>query len=86
VVVQKDNYHEMAQMVDLAEQYGADRIWFNRITNWNTHANFAELDVADENNADHSQYLEMLSKIKHRAAGYDQRFIEMPTLVSKTFK
>ena len=86
VVVQKDNYHEMAQMVDLAEQYGADRIWFNRITNWNTHANFAELDVADENNADHPQYLEMLSKIKHRAASYDQRFIEMPTLVSKTFK
>jgi MoaA/NifB/PqqE/SkfB family radical SAM enzyme len=86
VVVQKDNYHEMAQMVDLAEQYGADRIWFNRITNWNTHANFAELDVADENNADHPQYLEMRSKIKHRAAGYDQRFIEMPTLVSKTFK
>ena len=86
VVVQKDNYHEMEQMVDLAEQYGADRIWFNRITNWNTHASFAEVDVADENNAHHSHYLEMLSKIKHRAASYDQRFIEMPTLVSKTFK
>lgn len=86
VVIQRDNYHEMEQMVDMAEQHGADRIWFNRITNWNTHANFAEMDVADENHAQHYQYLEMLSKIKYRAMGYDRRFIEMPTLVSKTFK
>ena len=86
MVVQKDNYHEMEQMVDLAEQYDADRIWFNRITDWNTHSNFIELDVADTNNAHHSQYLETLSRIKHRAASYDRRFIEMPTLVSKTFK
>jgi MoaA/NifB/PqqE/SkfB family radical SAM enzyme len=86
MVVQRDNYYEMEQMVDLAEQYSADRIWFNRITNWNTHANFAELDVADENNAHHLQYLETLSRIKHRAASYNRRFIEMPTLVSKTFK
>ena len=86
VVVQKDNYHEMTQMVDMAEQYGADRIWFNRITNWNTYANFAELDVAGENNALHSQYLDVLENIKKRATAYKKTFIEMPTLVSKSFK
>ncbi len=86
VVIQKDNYHEMEQMVDLAQQYGADRIWFNRITNWNTHANFAEMDVANEKNAQHSKYLDVLENIKKRATAYKKPLIEMPTLVSKSFK
>lgn len=86
MVVQRDNYHEMGQMVELAEQCGADRIWFNRITDWNTHGNFTAIDVADENNDQHAQYLEMLSKIKNQATNYHGTFIEMPTLVSKAFK
>lgn len=85
-IVQRDNYHEMGTMVDLAEQYSADRIWFNRITDWNTYSRFIDLDVADSNNVHHPQYLDMLENIKKRATAYKKTFIEMPTLVSKSFK
>lgn len=85
-VVQQDNYHEMNLMIDLAEQYDADKIWFNRITDWNTYPCFEELDVADSNNRYYSQYLDMLETIKKRAVTYKKTFIEMPTLVSKSFK
>lgn len=85
VVVQRDNYHEMERMADLAKQYDADRIWFNRITDWNTNNNFAELDVADKKNSHHARYVEMLDKIKNLQISNNERFIEMPTLISKTF-
>ena len=85
-VVQRDNYHEMNLMIDLAEQYGADRIYFNRITDWDTYACFAELDVANSNNSHYPQYVDMLKNIKKRAITYKKTFIQMPTLVSKLFK
>ena len=85
-VVQRDNYHEMDLMVDLAERYDADKIWFNRITDWNTYSCFADLDVAHSDNKYYPQYLDVLENIKKRAITYKKTFIEMPTLVSKPLK
>jgi len=36
IVVQQDNWWEMKDMTELAESYGADRVYFNRIQDWNT--------------------------------------------------
>jgi hypothetical protein len=76
----------MDLMVDLAERYDADKIWFNRITDWNTYSCFADLDVAHSDNKYYPQYLDVLENIKKRAITYKKTFIEMPTLVSKPLK
>ena len=36
MVVQQANWHEMDDMVMLAHQYQADRVYFNKIEDWNT--------------------------------------------------
>jgi MoaA/NifB/PqqE/SkfB family radical SAM enzyme len=82
-VVQRENYHEMDNMIQLAELYGADRLWFNRITNWNTYNNFIDVDVLDHRNTQHEQCIEQIKKIKSKTY---KVLIEMPTLVTKTFK
>ena len=47
MVVQQDNWHEMAKMVDLGHQYSADRVIFNKIEDWNTLPNFKEKMVPE---------------------------------------
>lgn len=48
MVVQKDNWHEMPRMVDLARQHNVDMMFFEKIQNWNTNlpydTSFTELD------------------------------------------
>ena len=82
-VVQQKNYFEMEKMIELAEQYDADRLWFNRITNWNTYVNFVEEDVLDKNNKNYDECVAQIKKIKNKNYNI---LIEMPTLVSKVFE
>ena len=42
MVVQKSNWHEMNQMIKLADRFNVHKIWFNKIQNWNTYVNFVE--------------------------------------------
>lgn len=48
MVVQKDNWHEMPGMVDLAMQHNVDMMFFDKIQNWNTNlpydTSFTQLD------------------------------------------
>ena len=44
-VVQRDNYHEMEAIIDLGEQYGADRVWLNKIEDWGTMDDFRSQDI-----------------------------------------
>jgi sulfatase maturation enzyme AslB (radical SAM superfamily) len=62
-VVQKDNYHEMRDIVLLGEKYNADRIWFSRIQNWNTWDNFDEHNIFDQKHPQHQHYREHLTKL-----------------------
>ena len=44
-VVQKDNYHEMEAIIDLGEQYGADRVYLNKIEDWGTLDDFGSQNI-----------------------------------------
>lgn len=44
MVVQADNWREMPMMLTMARNYGADRVYFNRIQDWNTGLNFERQD------------------------------------------
>jgi sulfatase maturation enzyme AslB (radical SAM superfamily) len=77
-VVQNDNYHELEMMSELAESYDADRMWFNRITDWNTFADFKEVDVMDEGHRNHDDCISAIRRLQEREW---KVLIEMPTLL-----
>ena len=78
-VVQRDNFHEMDKIIDLGEQYGADRVWLNKIEDWGTYDDF------DCQNIWHSDsYLREIGKVLRRIhRRNNDRFIECPTLISE---
>lgn len=77
-VIQKDNYHEMMDMVDLAERYNADKVWLNRIQDWGTMQDFDRQVIWDL-----PDYKTQLAKVIERIQARGDRFIECPTLVSE---
>ena len=80
-VVQKDNYHEMEKIIDLGEQYGADRVWLNKIEDWGTIDDFRTQEIWGS--TDYQQHLEkVLGRIHQRS----DRFIECPTLISEAVR
>lgn len=78
-VVQKDNYHEMETVIDLAQQYGADRVWLNKIEDWGTSDDFHTQNIWDT-----TDYKEHFSKVVQRIhSRNNDRFIECPTLITE---
>jgi len=78
-VVQKENYREMETIIDLGEQYGADRVWLNKIEDWGTMDDFRSQDIWNTN-----EYKEQIGKVLKRIHDRDNdRFIECPTLLSE---
>jgi MoaA/NifB/PqqE/SkfB family radical SAM enzyme len=61
-VVQADNVGEMLEFADLADEVGADRLWYQRLVNYGTYDadEFSRLDVATPSHPDHEQLLAML--------------------------
>jgi MoaA/NifB/PqqE/SkfB family radical SAM enzyme len=77
-VVQRGNYHEMEKIVDLGEQYGADRVWLNKIEDWGTMDDFKEHDIFET-----PDYKRQLDNVVQRIQKRNDRFIECPTLISE---
>jgi MoaA/NifB/PqqE/SkfB family radical SAM enzyme len=75
-VVQKDNFHEMQEIIDLGEQYNADRVWLNRIEDWGTMDDFSTQDIWET-----TDYNVHLDRLKQRIKQRGDRFIECPTLL-----
>lgn len=82
-VIQKENYHEMEKMIDLGEQYGADRVWLNKIENWNTFDNWEEQNIFAPTHSDNVDYNLYLNTVLQRIWKRNDRFIECPTLISE---
>jgi tetratricopeptide (TPR) repeat protein len=61
-VVQKDNYREMLDFVELGTRLGVDKIWFQRVTNYGAYdeATFADIDVTSPQHPEHAELLEVL--------------------------
>ena len=80
-VVQKDNYHEMEKIIDLGEQFGADRVWLNKIEDWGTMDDFHSQNIWGK-----SDFLNHLEKVIGRIHNRDDRFIECPTLITEAVR
>jgi hypothetical protein len=61
-VVQKDNYREMLDFVELGARLGVDQIWFQKVTNYGAYdeATFADIDVTSPRHPEHAELLEVL--------------------------
>lgn len=75
-VVQQKNYHEIESFIDLGIKYNADKIFLNRITDWNTLLNFNAHAVADTAHPENKKLLEILDKIKDK-----EHFVEFRSLL-----
>ena len=80
-VVQKDNYHEMESIIDLGEQYNADRVWLNKIEDWGTMDDFKTQDIFKT-----PDYKRQLNNVMQRIQKRNDRFIECPTLISEAVR
>ena len=60
--VQAANFREMLRFIALADQLGADQIWFQRLVNYGTYdeATFAGLNVSSPAHPEHADLLAIL--------------------------
>jgi MoaA/NifB/PqqE/SkfB family radical SAM enzyme len=83
-VVQKDNYHEMIKIIELAEKHDVDNVCLNKIEDWNTYKDFKEVNITDTEHPEHEKYLEEFKKVKNKLKELKNKnkkiSIETPTL------
>lgn len=61
-VVQKENFREMLDFVELGARLGVDKIWFQRVTNYGAYdeVTFADVDVTSPEHPEHAELIEIL--------------------------
>jgi sulfatase maturation enzyme AslB (radical SAM superfamily) len=59
-VVQNANYKDMVRYVELCEELGFTEIYFQRITDWGTFANFAQEAIWQESHPNYAEFIEIL--------------------------
>jgi len=80
-VVQKDNYHEMEDIISLGKKYKADRVWLNKLENWNVIKNFQNIDIFNSTHPLHKDYQKKLKKIQmYLGVTKTSPIVETPTL------
>jgi MoaA/NifB/PqqE/SkfB family radical SAM enzyme len=62
-VVQRDNYLEIEPLIEMGIKYGADKVFLNRITDWNTLQDFKDYSIADKDHPDNNKLKEILHRI-----------------------
>ncbi len=80
-VVQKDNYHEMEKIIDLGEEFGADRVWLNKIEDWGTMEDFKTQNIWGR-----PDFLSKMESVIKRIHLRNDRFIECPTLITEAVR
>lgn len=79
-VVQKKNYHEMPAMIKLAEDMQVDRLYFNKITNWNTFNDFNAENIHNAKHPEHNNYKKILEQVKAIIKFKHKDFVHMATI------
>lgn len=79
-VVQKDNYHEMEDIIHLGKQYGADRVWLNKMEDWNVFDNFDQMNIFRPEHPLHNDYQDRLEQVKSYLGFEKNPIVEVPTL------
>jgi len=73
-VVQKENYKEMTNFVELGEEIGATRMQFMQLKKWNKfeeEGEYEKMAVHLENHPEHEKFVEEINKIKNNKVFYE---------------
>ncbi|MBN2436534.1 MAG: radical SAM protein [Spirochaetes bacterium] len=67
-VVQKNNFREMPEMIELLNKYNFDSVLFSHIENWGTYSpdEFSEINVFDQKHSDFREFKKTYKKIKSK--------------------
>jgi len=79
-VVQQDNYHEMEDIILLGKKYNADRVWLNKMEDWNGSPKFKERDIFRSSHPLHGDYRQRLKQIRPYLGFEKNPIVEIPTL------
>ena len=79
-VVQKDNYHEMEDIILLGKKYNADRVWLNKMEDWNVNPNFGDANIFQASHPLHEDYTNRLKQIQPYLGFEKNPIVEIPTL------
>ena len=79
-VVQKDNYHEMEDIILLGKKYNADRVWLNKMEDWNVNPNFGDVNIFQASHPLHEDYTNRLKQIRPYLGFEKNPIVEIPTL------
>lgn len=63
-VIQRENYHEMPDIVELAKNYDVDRLLLNKIEDWNVMHDWERQNIFDSAHPQHRDFTETFEKIK----------------------
>jgi len=79
-VVQKENYHEMEEIMTMGRKYNADRVWLSKINDWNTFTDFSEHNIFDPAHPLHKDFKEKLDNLEKRVGTSVNGILESATL------
>lgn len=86
-VVQKDNYHEMEDIINLGKKYQADRVWLAKLEDWNVIKNFKDVNIFNSAHPLYTDYQNKLKRIEpHLNFTKTNTIVEAPTLNTKNRK
>jgi wyosine [tRNA(Phe)-imidazoG37] synthetase (radical SAM superfamily) len=64
-VVQKKNYKEMYEYIELGKKFNVDNIYFNKITDWNVLKNFSEEAVWKDTHPEYQEFAKIVKDIRN---------------------
>jgi len=63
-VLQAGNFRQMEDMIELGKTYGADKVSFSKIEDWNVMNDYESHNVDSKQHPDHEEYRELVQRIR----------------------
>ena len=85
-VIQKDNYREMSDIIELAAKYQVDRLWLNKIEDWQVMDNWNDQNIFNELHPLHKDFVKEFEKVIPVLNREDRRpIVEAPQLHVRSY-
>lgn len=84
-VIQRENFHEMEMFIELAAKYKADRVYLNKIEDWQVMDNWPDQDIFNQHHPLHEQFKREFDKVKPMLRREDRTpMVEAPHLHTRS--
>ena len=70
----------MEDIIRLGKQYSADRVWLNKMEDWNVFDNFNHMNIFSPEHPLHNDYQDRLEQVKSYLGSEKNPIVKAPTL------